>query len=136
MLRPSALTMPVVMLLSIPEGVADGDRSLADDDFFELAALDRHELDVGRIDLDDREVAVGISAHQLRGQLDAVGEGDVQRVRALDDVIIRDDVAVRIPDPPRPLAFGQRVAALVSSVALRDRRVRLSMRTTDGLTFL
>jgi hypothetical protein len=67
--------------------------------------------------VDDRQVTRRIRADDgcLVGR--AVGELDRDRARALDDVVVRDDVALQVVDEPCPL--GGRARATAAGVLLR-----------------
>lgn len=72
--------------------VADGGDGLADPELGRVA--DRDRLKAGLLDLDDGDIIVLVAAYDAR----VIGLGVVERhldgARALDDVVVRDDVAV------------------------------------------
>ena len=79
------------------ERIADGDDPFAEPQLVGIAELHRLERLVG-MHAQQRQVALGVLADQLRRQLGAVVEDDVDLVGVGDDVIIGDDEAGRIDD--------------------------------------
>ena len=73
-------------------GVADGDDELSGPKRLRVAELDGGE--VGRRDADDGDVAVAVLADEVCRALAAVGERDVDRRGAVDDVAVGEDEAV------------------------------------------
>jgi hypothetical protein len=75
-----------------PEGVADGHHPVADAHL--LGFSERHlgqRLD--RLDLEHRQISLGIGADQFGLEFRAVGEVDLDVVGAFDDMIVGDDDA-------------------------------------------
>src|SRR5437763_475119 len=59
---------------------------------------ERMQLRGRRVDVDDGEVGRGVAADDRRVVALAVGERDPDRARAVDDMFVRDDVALRVVD--------------------------------------
>ena len=93
MLRPLADRMPRRNGVVQAEGVADGHEPVADADGVGVAERDHVQIAAG-LGLEQRQVRLGVAADDLRLQLLAVAEDDHDLVCALDDVVVRDDVAV------------------------------------------
>src|SRR5581483_4933415 len=94
-----------------PERVADRDDAVADLDLVGVAERDRVEPARQRVDLDHREVRRGVLADERRLVGRAVGERDRDVRGAVDDVLVRDDVPLRVVDEARPLRLGLAGAA-------------------------
>ena len=77
-------------------GVADGDGQLPDLEGGRVAQLDGRQ--VRGVDLDQREVGVGVDALDGALELPAVREDHVDRVGILDDVAVGEDEPVRVDD--------------------------------------
>src|ERR1022692_4665966 len=80
------------------EGRADGDRPVADFDGVGVADAERRELLAG-VDLQDREVQLGIGADQLSRVLGPVaGQRHLNADGVLDNVVVGQDIAVVVHD--------------------------------------
>ncbi len=99
------------------ERVAHGQDRVADAQGIGIAPLDGRQL-VLRIDLQHRDVVLGVGADQRRGQLLAVVELDGDLLRVVDDMVVGDDVPVRRNDE----AGAERLAALGRTLVLRPLR--------------
>ena len=75
------------------EGVADREDRVADGDCVGVAERQRRQRAGVRVDLQDGDVGRRIVADDGRGDLVLAGERDLHLLRALDDVVVRDDVA-------------------------------------------
>jgi hypothetical protein len=76
-----------------PEGVADRHHPLAGAHALGVAQRQGEELLVG-FDADQRDVGLGVAAHDLGVVLAAVVEGNLDAVHVLDHVVVGHDVAV------------------------------------------
>ena len=91
------------------------------------------------VDLEQRDVDRRVGADDLAAERAAVGQRDRDPVGALDDVVIREDVAVGIDDEAaaRALARRSRVArAGPSTVVAAGRRARLAAVARDAASML
>ena len=79
------------------EGVADGERHLADLQLRRAADADRLQQVGGRIDRQHREVLGRIGSDQATLPAGAVGEDDHGAAGVADDVVVGDDVAILVP---------------------------------------
>ena len=99
-LRPSALTMPIVTVWPQAERIADGENDVAD---FQLVAVG--ERDGGQIfgvNFQNRHVRRRIGADDFGGVFRFVfPDGDLDFVRAVHDVVGRQNIAVRRNDDSR-----------------------------------
>ena len=97
-----------------PKGVAYGDDKIAHPQRAGVAEIDLGELDW--VDLDHRQIYLGIVADNLGGKDTSVRQRDFDFVGPLDDVIVGDDVAKGgIDDDAGPRTVGAPITA-----ALRD----------------
>ena len=78
--------------------VPDRNRQLTWFERLRIAELDRGEI--GRGDTDHGDVGVAVLADEIGGALTAVGERDVDRGRAVNDVAVREDEPVAREDKP------------------------------------
>ncbi len=93
--------MPVVTVPSRPNGEPIAIAWSPGSSAFGVAELERLQaaLDGARIDLQHGEVARRVLAHQLgRDRLGVDADPDLERVRALDHVVVGDDVAFVVVD--------------------------------------
>ena len=91
--RPSAETTPAVTVESKPSGLPI---ATAIWPRLSVAAVAEHgRRQAGAMRLEQRQVGVGIGAEQLGAHPAAVGEGDFERGRAVDHVMVGDDQPVR-----------------------------------------
>ena len=105
--------------------VADRNRQLTWFERLRIAELDRGEI--GRRDTDHGDVGVAVLADEIGGALTAVGERDVDRGRAVNDVAVREDEPVAREDKPGAAArLGARPLAVPGALTL--------MLTTAGAT--
>lgn len=93
----------------LAERVADRHDLIADLKL--VAVADESARKTGRLNLDDRDIAVGIGADQFRVVLSAILERDLDGVRAADDVVVRDDQTVGADDDSAARAGSDVVAA-------------------------
>ena len=93
--------------------VADGDGRLADDNL--VGVRKRCRRQVFGVDLDDGEVRDLIRADDLALEATAIGQRDDELLGAVDDVVVRDDVAVTLEDDAR--ADALRLDRVVEPVA-------------------
>src|SRR5205823_2737598 len=108
------------------ERVADRDDPLADQHAVGVTQL--HGRQVGRaLDLDQRDVRLRVAADHLRLVLLAGGEPDEDLVGVLDDVVVRDDEALRVDDEPRAEAARLERAARVVEESLERPEVILEL---------
>ena len=100
MVRSRPLTMPEVTdARELAQRVAHGDGQLADLERGRVAQLGGRQA--GRVDLDEREVGVGVDAGDRAVEGPAVGEHDADLVGVLDDVMVGQDEAVGVDDDAR-----------------------------------
>ena len=99
-----------------PERVADRDRLVADLDARGVAERKRMELGLGRVHLQHREVGRRVAPDDARVDRVLVAELDRHRLRALDHVAVREDVAALVEGEP---GAGGR-ALLLRDVEARD----------------
>ena len=104
--------------------VPDRNRQLTWFERLRIAELDRGEI--GRGDTDHGDVGVAVLADEISGALTAVGERDVDRGRAVNDVAVREDEPVAREDKPG-------AAARLGARPWRCRALTL-MLTTAGAT--
>ena len=100
-----------------------------------------------RIDLEQRDVGLGVAPDHAGGKRLAVGEGDGDLRRLGDDMVVGHDVAVGIDDEAGPERVGARhraalfrplLAAALEVVAeeFLERRARRHLRRAAGLRLL
>ena len=90
---------------------SDRDRSVADRDVVGVAEAERDEQRARRVDVNHGEIGRRIGADDRRLVSRAVPELHRDRRRTVDDVLVRDDVSLRVVDEPRALrALGVRAA--------------------------
>ena len=82
--------------LANTERIADRQHNVTNLDALGIAERDR--MEVRRVDLDHGQIARLVCAHHLRRQRAAVVHLDADAVRALDDVVVGEDVAVGADD--------------------------------------
>jgi hypothetical protein len=103
--RLVALTMPVVTVSPMPKGLpiasTRSPTSTLPLDANVMAGRSRPET------LIDRDVGLGVASHDAGRKLASVGQGDGDLLGPVDDVVVRDDVAVGADDDARAEpAFG------------------------------
>ena len=98
--------MPVVTRALEAERAADRDDALADHEVLRRAELERVQRRRAGVDLQHGDVARRIGADQRGLGLVAVREADGDGARALDDVRVRDDVAVGVEHEARALGLA------------------------------
>ena len=85
--------IPRVIVPESPNGIADSVNSLADG---RPAGLrERGRIQVGRVDLQHREIVAAVDADDGGLEIAFVGERHFNALRVVDDVIIGQDVALR-----------------------------------------
>src|SRR3954453_21520748 len=107
------------------ERAADGDDAVADLHVVRVGERDRVQLQLRRVDLDDRDIGRAVGADDLRARGLGVGERDLDRRRAVDDVLVRGDVAVGVDHEARALGLRllpAAVAAVARTAEARRRR--------------
>ena len=110
-----------------PQRIADGDHRLADHQVAAVAQLQRRQRLVA-VNLQNRQIGIGIGADQIRRQLAAVGQLDGDLPGAVDHVIVGDDVSVRVNDESAAQRIGRARARPGRTAARMDRS-----RTGDAL---
>jgi hypothetical protein len=95
--RPTALTIPAVMVRSSPNGFPIAVHRIAD---LHRVRFERERMEgrCRRLDTHDGDVARRVRADDGGGVRASAGEADADRARAGYDVVVRDDVALRIDD--------------------------------------
>ena len=88
--------MPAVTVRSRPNGLPIGDHGLADLHRVGIRKLQRNERLRGKVDVQERDVGGRIDAHEGRLHVLSIREPDLDLLGALDDVVVRDDVAVLV----------------------------------------
>jgi hypothetical protein len=119
-----------------PEGRADGQHPIAHANLFGIAEAGGDHRGDG-VDFDHRQVGLAITADHLAGRLGAVMKSDLDAIRPGDDMIVGQDVTLRIDYHARPVAAPRlfvrpefkllnRIARHVQFIlpALRLRRLR------------
>ena len=96
------------------EGTADGDDVVADGDLPRIAERQGEELRRRRVHLEDSQVGRGIGSDDLGLVGLAVPELDRNGLGAVDDVLVRDDVAVGVVDKARPLCLRRAAEGIPS----------------------
>ena len=110
--RWSALTIPLVIVPSSPNGLPMRENRVTDVDRARVGERQRSEQRRRRIDPEHGEVGRRIRADELGVELDSVPEAHRDRGRAGDDVLVRDDVTVPVVDEAGSLrALRLRAAA-------------------------
>src|SRR5215831_6315567 len=92
--------------------VADREHDISDAGLIRVAESDHREI--LELDLQYRQVALGVRADQLRSALAAVVQSDLDLVRRFDHVMVGENVTLRAYDDARTQAGG----ALALSVEL------------------
>ena len=109
MSRPRAETMPAVTRRAEAERVADRDHPVADPDLVAVGPGRRRER-LRALDLEQRQIGLGVGADQLGRILALVAEDDGDLVGVGDDVVVGDDEAGRVdrrsPSPSEKLRRG------------------------------
>ena len=90
----------------VAEGVADGDDRVAHVHGVGVAERERRQRPRVRVDLQHSDVGGRVDADDLRLLALVVREAHVDRLRALDDVVVRDDVAGLVDHEARPERLG------------------------------
>ena len=100
-----------------PKGRADRDDRVARGELGRVADREGMELRRRRVDPDHGQVGRGITDE--RGRIaGAVGERDLDRGRAVDDVVVRDDVAGGVVFQPEPCAPPPFSSMVISTTPL------------------
>ena len=141
-LRPSALTMPQVTVWPTPNGLPIASTDVAHLQRVGVAEGDHRQL--VELDLEHREVGVGVGADHLACARAAVVERDLDVVGALDHVVVGEEVAVGqtitpraeadlalLRHLPRPVAEEEAEPRVVGARPLR-RALLVLMLTTAG----
>src|SRR5436190_751960 len=89
---------PVSDGMSKPDRIPDREHHVPDQKLIRPADARHREL--GEVDLQHREVGVGIATHDARVRLAPVLELHADRISVGDDMVIRDDVTALIHDDP------------------------------------
>ena len=90
--RPSADTIPIVTVWPTSNGLPIA--STMSPTLQRVVVAERDDRQPIGLDLQNREVALGICAHQPRVELASVGERDRDLVGCLHDVVVGQDVAI------------------------------------------
>ena len=135
--RFSALTMPLVSVPSSPKGLPSATTLSPTDSDVRVAERERDQDVRGSVDLDDGEVGGRVRADDGRVVGRAVPEADRDRLGAVHDVVVRDDVALGVEDEAGALAAGLLLAAGGRGLAqgrrdLDDALVGLLVDLADG----
>ena len=83
----------------VAEGVAEGEHRLADHEIARRPHVDHREIPLGG-DLDYGQIGPWVVREEGGGRRPAGGEGHLDPLHALDDVVIGDDVAAGVDDHP------------------------------------
>ena len=100
--RCRALTMPLVSEPSRPNGLPIATTGWPTTTRLESASASGRSSDAGAPDLQHGEVARRVGADHRRVVRGAVREPDRDGLGAVDDVRVRDDVALAVVDEPEP----------------------------------
>ena len=109
------------------EGVADRDDRVADADGVRVAEHERRQGARVRVDLQHRDIGGRVDADDPRPLALVVREADVDRARALDHVVVRDDVAGLVDHE----AGAERL--LLPALRKRQAEERVDRRRVDDL---
>ena len=104
MLRPKALTMPVVTVWSKPNGLPMAMTFLADLEVVRRADRDRTQAGDLLAELEDGDVLRRIAADERGLDLFLIRQADHVFVALVDDMEVGDDVPLVVPDEARPAA--------------------------------
>ena len=91
--RPVALTMPVVTVCSRPKGLPMAMTGSPVSKRVRIAQRQHGQIP-GGVDLQERDVGLGVLAHDLAGEAPPVGQLDGDLGRAVDHVVVGEDVPV------------------------------------------
>ncbi len=120
--------------LADAEGVADRQHHVADVHMVQGAEGDRRQ--VRELDLEHREVAVGIGAHDAGAGLAAVVERNLDLIGLLDHVVVGEDVALGPDDDPGTEAgCALRLAVQLLAEETAEQRI-VHQRVARDLDFL
>ena len=103
--RCSALTIPLVIVPSSPNGLPSATTASPTVSLVRIAERERLEHACGRVDLDDGQIGGGVAADNGGVVGRAVPEADGNRLGAVDDVLVGDDMALGVVDEARALAL-------------------------------
>ena len=110
-------------------GIANGDGELADADLVGVAQARGAQL--GSVNVDHRQVGIGIVADQMRIRAASVSQRDFNPGGAVDDVAVGQDEAVRREDEPGAAALTLAIGA--AHLNVHHRRAYLVGGLDDGL---
>ena len=123
--------MPMVTVCPTPEGVADGEHDVADDDIVHLAEADGRQLEPRRSgpickrrDRSQGRCRRGAAGFRLRPS-----PSDTSICRPFDDMVVGQDVAVGADDDPEP---SPELFGWFGLVASRQRKWRKIGSSTSG----
>ena len=105
--RPSALTMPIVTVRPMPNGLPIASTTSPTLSGFLSAMVMLGRFDA--VDLEHRQIGFGIAADHARVDHAAVVQHDSDFLGALDHVIVGDDIAVGAHDHAGTRGFASRV---------------------------
>jgi hypothetical protein len=88
-----------------PERVADGQHLLTDTQRLGIADDHRLERGFGSLNLQHRKIVIRIGADDFCFEFRTIGQGHRDRIRAVNNMIIGDDVALPAPHEARPRAL-------------------------------
>ena len=131
--RWSALTIPLVIVPSRPNGLPSASTGSPTSTALESASRSGAEQACGRVDAEDGEIGRRIGSDELGVELDAVPEAHRDRRRACDDVLVRDDVAARRRRrSPEPCALAPAATRRQRDLDDRLRRAVVDLRRRTG----
>src|SRR5439155_26776915 len=110
--------------------ISDGNDELADTKRGRVTQC--RWLENRRIGADDREIGFGIVADETGGEALAVGECDLDLVRAAHDVTVGQDVAVGRENESRPTPASESRGSVMAYIDLHDERSDTIRRRHDG----
>ena len=74
-----------------------------------------------RADTNDSKIAIRIVADQVRGKSPRVGERNVEFTRAMNDVAVRENEAIRGDDKARAAAMTRTASRFILDANVNDR---------------
>src|SRR5215469_8395481 len=78
------------------EGIADGENALADEEIARIAERKRDELASRGVNFDQGEIVARVKADEFGFEARTIAESDFNRLRALNHMVIREDVSLGI----------------------------------------
>ena len=134
--RPLALTMPIVTVLPRPNGLPMATTYSPTRE--RLARAERGDGQIGGrvLELEHRDVEPRVLADHLGAELAVVGELHLDDVGAVDDVRVGDDVALRVDEEARAERLAlEDLISISSALARTEREKRIDPEREIAATF-